>query len=215
MTNIIPKNIIQENKDTFCSLLRTITRDGANIERLINKLEGSDFFYAPASTKYHNCIQGGLCDHSLNVYYNLKSIVKNKHLEEVIPEDSILICGLLHDMSKMNVYERSVRNKKVYHEMGKKYDNLGNFDWVAEESYKMIDVQDRFLYGNHEETSEYMIRQYIPLKLEESVAILTHHGSLSYDCVPIESVSLKYERYPLACLLHIADMISTYIDEYR
>jgi len=215
MSTMIPENVIETNKETFCTFLRQIRRDGARIDDLIKKLENSDFFYAPASTKYHNCIRGGLCDHSLNVYYNLRSLVKNKHLEDKISEESILICGLLHDMSKMNIYEESVRNKKVYSAYGKKYDELGNFDWVSEKSYQMKDIKDRFVYGNHEETSEYMVRTYIPLKLEESVAILTHHGSLSHDCVPIESVSQKYEKYPLACLLHIADMISTYVDEDR
>lgn len=215
MSTMIPENVIETNKETFCTFLRQIRRDGARIDELIKKLENSDFFYAPASTKYHNSVKGGLCDHSLNVYYNLRSLVKNKHLESFISEETILICGLLHDISKINVYEESIRNKKVYHELGKKYDNLGNFDWVSEKTYQMKDVKDRFIYGNHEETSEYMIRKYIPLKLEESVAILTHHGSLSYDSVSIESVSQKYERYPLACLLHVADMISTYIDEDR
>ena len=215
MSTMIPENVIETNKETFCTFLRQIRRDGAKIDDLIKKLESSDFFYAPASTKYHNSVKGGLCDHSLNVYYNLRSLVKNKHLESFISEETILICGLLHDISKINVYEESIRNKKVYHELGKKYDNLGNFDWVSEKTYQMKDIKDRFIYGNHEETSEYMIRKYIPLKLEESVAILTHHGSLSYDSVSIESVSQKYERYPLACLLHVADMISTYIDEDR
>lgn len=215
MSTTIPENVIETNKETFCTFLKQIRRDGARIDDLIKKLENSDFFYAPASTKYHNSVRGGLCDHSLNVYYNLRSLVKNKHLESVISEETILICGLLHDISKINVYEESIRNKKVYHELGKKYDNLGNFDWVSEKTYQMKDIKDRFIYGNHEETSEYMIRKYIPLKLEESVAILTHHGSLSYDSVSIESVSQKYERYPLACLLHVADMISTYIDEDR
>ena len=143
----------------------------------------------------------------------LKSLVKNKHLEEIIDEESIVICALLHDMSKMNFYEKTFKNVKVYSEYGSKRDEGGTFDWVAQQSYKTVDVEKRFLYGNHEETSEFMIRQYIPLKLEESVAILNHHFSMSYDCVPIESVSLKHERYPLACLLHVADMISTYIDE--
>ena len=213
MSMIIPKEVIKTNKETFCNLLRQVKRDNAHIEELIAKLEGSDFFYAPASTKYHNSIEGGLVDHSLNVYYNLKSLVKNKHLEDKIPEESIIICGLLHDMSKMNFYEKTYRNKKVYSEYGTKHDELGNFDWVSEESYKTIDIENRFVYGNHEETSEFMIRKYIPLRLEESVAILSHHSSLNYDCAPIESVAPRYERYPLACLLHVADMISTYIDE--
>ena len=165
MSTMIPENVIETNKETFCTLLRQIRRDGAKIDDLIKKLESSDFFYAPASTKYHNSVKGGLCDHSLNVYYNLRSLVKNKHLESFISEETILICGLLHDISKINVYEESIRNKKVYHELGKKYDNLGNFDWVSEKTYQMKDIKDRFIYGNHEETSEYMIRKYIPLKL--------------------------------------------------
>ncbi len=206
-------NILEENKHTFCSILYDVKRDNARIDELILKLEGSDFFYAPASTKYHNSYEGGLCDHSLNVYYNLKSLVRNKHLEDRISEDSIIICGLLHDISKMNLYEKSIKNEKVYSEYGTKHDNMGNFDWVAKETYKIKDVHDRFLYGNHEETSEYMVRTYIPLKLEESIAILNHHGSTSYDCVPIESVAPKFEKYPLAALLHVADMISTYVDE--
>ena len=205
--------IIAKNKEDFCTILRTVNREGADIERLISKLEKSDFFEAPASTKYHNSVEGGLVDHCLNVYYNLQSLVKNKHLQDVISEESIVICGLLHDMSKMNLYEKSVRNVKKYSDYGKKKDEMGTYDWVAEPSYKTVDVENRFLYGNHEETSEFMIRQYIPLKLEESVAILNHHFSLSYDSVPIASVALKYERYPLCCLLHVADMISTYVDE--
>ena len=213
MSTMIPENVIETNKETFCTFLRQIRRDGARIDDLIKKLENSDFFYAPASTKYHDSVKGGLCDHSLNVYYNLRSLVRNKHLEDKIPEDSIIICGLLHDMSKMNIYEKSIRNEKVYSEYGTKHDNMGNFDWVAKETYKMKDAQNRFLYGNHEETAEYMVRTYIPLKLEESIAILNHHGSTSYDCVPIESVAPKFEKYPLAALLHVADMISIYVDE--
>ena len=210
---LITKEVMEDNAKTFCELLRKVTRKDANIEGLIAKLQSTDFFTAPASTKYHNSIEGGLCDHSLNVYYNLKSLVKNKHLEDIISEDSILICGLLHDISKMNYYEKTTRNKKVYSEYGTKHDNMGNFDWVAEESYKVIDTESRFLYGNHEETSEYMIRCYVPLKLEESVAILNHEGGMWNDCVKPEVVACKYDRYPLACLLHTADLISLYVDE--
>lgn len=206
---------LENNKNTFCQILSSIERKEVNIKGLIEKLESSGFFTAPASTKYHDSIDGGLCDHSLNVYYNLRSLVKNKHLEDIIDNDSIIICGLLHDMSKMNIYEKYFKNVKKYSEYGTKHDNGGNFDWEVEESYKVVDAEDRFLYGNHEETSEYMIRHYIPLKLEESVAILTHHGGTNYDSVPKESVFARYERYPLATLLHVADMISMFVDERK
>lgn len=204
---------IESNKNTFIELLNKVTRKGANIEGLISKLENSDFFIAPASTKWHNAVKGGLVDHSLNVYYNLKSLVKNKHLEEQISEESIIICGLLHDLSKMNFYEPSIRNVKVYSDNGSKYDNLGRFDWVAEETYQIVNDKKRFQYGNHEENSEFMIRCFIPLTLEESIAILHHHGGKGFDSTP-QNISYITSVNPLLALLHAADYISTFVDEY-
>ena len=203
---------ISVNKEKICTLLKSINRDGADIEGLLNKLETSDYYTAPASTKFHNCCLGGLADHSLNVYYNLMRLVENKHLENIIPEESIIICGLLHDMSKINYYEKSIRNKKVYRENGSKWDELGRYDWISEECWTVIPEKDRFIYGNHEETSEFMIRQFIPLKVAESVAILNHHAGKGHDSSGI-NISGLYHRYPLANLLHVADMIATYTDE--
>ena len=208
----ISKNDQESNKEKICTLLRNITRDGANVDGLITKLEETDYFTAPASTRFHNCCVGGLADHSLNVYYNLKRLVENKHLEDIISEESIIICGLLHDMSKINYYEKGVRNKKVYSSSGSKWDELGRYDWVSEESWNVIPEKDRFIYGNHEETSEFMVRQFIPLKISESVAILNHHAGKGNDSSGI-NVSGLYHRYPLANLLHVADMIATYTDE--
>ena len=199
-----------ENK--ICALLRKIDRPGADIEGLIKKLKDTDYFTAPASTKFHNCFIGGLADHSLNVYYNLKRLVENKHLEDVIPEESIIICGLLHDISKINYYERGVRNKKIYSEAGSKWDELGRYDWVSEESWNIISDKKRFIYGSHEENAEFMVRQFIPLKVAESAAILNHHAGIGYDSTNT-NISSIYNRYPLANLLHVADMIATFTDE--
>lgn len=200
-------------KKDFINLLREIKRPNSNIEGLIQKLESSDFFSAPASTKYHNSYIGGLVEHSLNVYYNLYSLVELKGLLSYIDPDSIIICGLLHDISKMNFYELTSRNEKVYHENGTKFDSLGKFDWQSTLSFKVKDVTERFTYGNHEETSEFMIRTFIPLKVSESVAILNHHGGMGYDSIPIETISDKYNKYVLASLLHMADFMAAYVDE--
>ena len=208
----LSEEAILENKKVIIELLRQGVKRECNLEGLISKLESSDFFEAPASTRWHNAIPGGLADHSLNVYYNLKSLVRNKHLEEDIPEESIIICGLLHDMSKINIYERSIRNKKVYSDSGSKSDNLGRFDWVSEQSYVTKNDKERFQYGNHEETSEYMIRRYIPLTLEESIAILHHHGGKGFDSSQ-QNISYMMSIHPLLTLLHCADMISTFVDE--
>lgn len=204
------------NKQEFIELISGINRDNADIEKLIRQLEKLDFFEAPASAKYHNACKGGLCDHSLNVYYNLKHLLSYKQglPEECYNEDSIRIVSLLHDISKMNMYELSSRNKKVYCENGSKSDNLGTFEWVSELSYKKKDDTELLTYGNHEMTSEYMVRQFIPLTIQESVAILHHMGAMHYDCAQ-DNISVVFTKYPLSLLLHQADMLATYIDEVR
>lgn len=203
---------IESNKKTIIELLNKIDREGANIPELIDWLSMSDFFIAPASTKWHNAVKGGLADHSLNVYYNLMSLVKNKHYDEDISEETIIICGLLHDVAKIDCYEQTVRNKKVYSESGSKFDNLGRFDWVSEMSYAMKNEKERFQYGNHEETSEFLIRHFIPLTVEESIAILHHHGGKGFDSTN-QNISYLMSGNPLLTLLHAADMISTFVDE--
>lgn len=214
MINKYAKEVIQNNKLVFISLLREIKRPDCNIDGLINKLEHSDFFEAPASAKYHNAYIGGLVEHSLNVYHNLKNLIELKGLKQYFDEDSIIICGLLHDMAKMNYYEVTMRNEKVYREDGNKYDELGRFDWVSTPSFRTRKPEDRFIYGNHEETSQFMVSRYIPLTVEESVAILNHHCGMSYDCIKEGAgLSDKLIKYPLTTLLHLADMLATYVDE--
>ena len=207
------EEVLLTNKQEFIDLLHKIKRPNANIEGLIKKLEGSDFFIAPASTKYHNAFKGGLVEHCLNVYYNLLNLVDMKGLKGEISEESIIICGLLHDLSKMNFYDYYYKNEKVYRPDGSKQDSLGRFDWEPVRTYKIRDAKDRFIFGNHEETSEFMIKTYIPLSVAESVAILNHHGGMGYDSIPINTISDKYNRYPLSSLLHMADFLATYIDE--
>ena len=168
---------IEKNKQDFIGLIRSINRDGFDSQRLIDKLESSDFFTAPASTKYHSAVEGGLCKHSLNVYYNLMQLVEMKYPDETIVDketsevkivktnpwtsDNLKIVGLLHDISKINCYELTYSNKKVYHENGTKKDNGGLYDWVTVSSYKTKEPNNRFIFGNHEMTSEFIIGNFI------------------------------------------------------
>ena len=232
---------IQKNREEFIKILSNAIdkREGANAEALIKKLDKNEFFTAPASTRYHNSFKGGLCEHCLNVYYNAMSIAKNKHIlaiheqfpivdsegketgeyedrvvEGYIEADSIAIVSLLHDMSKIGYYRVAYKNKKVYCEHGTKRDKGGRFDWVAIEGYETVPQEERFLYGSHEETAEFMVRQFIPLTYDESIAILHHHFGMSFDSIKdIGTVANLYNRYQLASLLHVADTVSTYIDE--
>ena len=194
----------------FCELLRSTEREG--IESLIDYLDTkTDFKEAPASTKYHGAKEGGLLEHSLLVYDLMNDMVRSSGAD--ISEDSIKICALLHDISKVNLYEKTVFNKKVYNPKGSKSDGGGRFDWVSTEGYKLVDPENRFVYSNHETNSEFIIRQFIPLHIEESVAVLHHHCSLNYDSISKEVISDIYNRYPIAVFLHSADMIAAFYNK--
>lgn len=207
---MIPSDIIEENKNQFIELISGIERGGFLKEQLISFLENSDFFTAPASTKYHGSYPGGLCEHCLDTYKELK-MLSEKFPQFFYTEDTIRIVSLLHDISKINLYKKDIHNKKVYHESGSKSDNLGRFDWVSEQVY-IIDKEHRFIYGNHEQTSEFIVRQYVPLMVEESVALLNHHGGTAYDSTPV-NISEIFNNYPLSLLLHNADMLASYLDQ--
>lgn len=203
---------LADNRSRFTTLLKSITRVGANIDGLIDWLDSSDFYHAPASSRYHSAYEGGLCAHSLNVYDNLKLLNTQKNLG--IGEEAMKVAALLHDISKTNYYKKDVRNKKVYCETGSRTDAGGKYDWVAEPCYTIVDEDDRICYGSHEVTSEFMARCYIPLTMEESVAILHHMGGMAVDSAK-DNISKVYALYPLAHALHLADMMATYIDENR
>lgn len=198
------------NWERFTELLRSTNREG--VEAIIDYLDTkTDFKTAPASTKYHGAKEGGLLEHSLLVYDHMNNIVKSTSAN--IADDSIKICALLHDISKVNLYEKTTFNKKVYSKDGSKWDSGGHFDWVAVDGYKTVDYENKFIYSNHEATSEFIIRQFIPLHIEESVAILHHHGSLGWDSIPTEAISDIYNKYPIAMFLHTADMIAAFYNK--
>ena len=97
-------------KEQFLDLLRSTNREG--IEELINFLEKTDFFTAPASTRFHGNHEGGLLEHSLKVYEILKHKVQNCIIPIEIGEDSIILIALLHDLCKANFYKIDYRNAK-------------------------------------------------------------------------------------------------------
>lgn len=211
---MLTQDQILMNKQEFIGLIESIKRNGADIAKLVNKLQHSDFFYAPASTKYHAAYEGGLCEHSLNVYHQLKRLVNT--IPGLDPycydEDSLKIISLLHDISKMNIYEKTSKNVKVYCDEvdAQKRDEMGWFKWVSEPGWKTKDK--KFAYGSHEMNSEYIIRQFIPLTIDESVAVLHHMGGMNYDSAQ-DNLAEIYTQYQLSMLLHFADMLATYIDE--
>lgn len=200
---------IEENKKLFLDLVGSIERDGIN--ELVAFLEKSDFFTAPASTRFHCSLPGGLALHSLNVYHMFEHKCKSEPFKSILgdmPEDSRKIITLLHDVCKTYMYEIDYRNKKIYSDTGSKRDEKGRFDWAAVEYYT---INDRVPYG-HGEKSVMMIEEYIKLQPFERYDIRWHMG-FSEPKENWNTLGTAIEKYPVILALHQSDLEATYLLE--
>ncbi len=190
-------------KEEFIEIYQKyIHRDGA--KEFLDYLTGknSDFFTAPASTRFHGNYSGGLVDHSIHVFYCLKDYLQRTRVKDIYgmdySDESIAIVALLHDVCKINVYKESFRNKKV------------NGEWVQVPFYEF---EDKMPYG-HGEKSVYMITPFMKLSREEAFAIRYHMGFSNEDSP--KNVGYTFEHFPLAFALSTADMEATYFcDEQK
>lgn len=196
-----------ENIQRFEQLLMATNRAG--IENLLEFIRKSDFYTAPASTKFHMSCEGGLLQHSLNVYDALVAKVENNPIwKKEFNSASLAITALLHDLCKTYFYVSEVKNRKVYKENGSKMDSNGRYDW---ESYMGYTIEDQFPYG-HGEKSVMMTEQFIRLTAEERYAIRWHMG-FSEPKENWNYLGKTYEKYPLALALSEADLEATYLLE--
>ena len=182
-------------QEEFCEIFREhITREGA--DRLLTWLTTTDFFTAPASTRYHCACEFGLVMHSLNVYH----VLRQKYFEEGDSEESFALCGLLHDVCKAQFYKVSTRNVK----------NEETGVWEKQPYYS---IDDAFPYG-HGEKSVFLIERFVRLKTAEAMAIRWHMGGFD-EAVKGGSFSssVAFDRYPLAVKLHLSDLEATYLME--
>ena len=188
-------------KEKFIEIYKEhITREGADnlLEYLLS--QSSDFFIAPASTRYHGAHRGGLVVHSLNVYeclvdYMMRDRVKNTYKIHA-DHQSIAIVALLHDLCKINCYKLGSRNVKD--ENGK---------WQSVPTYEF---DDQLPYG-HGEKSVYIITGFMKLSREEAFAIRYHMGFSGIE--DRRNVGDTFEKFPLSFALSTADMEATYFLE--
>lgn len=179
-----------DNKELIIKLLKETERPG--IDKLISYLKSTDYFAAPASSKYHLCEEGGLAKHSLNVYFNLLKMAENKY-----SEDSLKIVALLHDICKINTYKKSTKN--IQNKNGK---------WEPIQTY----VVDNELPLGHGEKSVILIQKFIELTEEEILAIRWHMGGFEPK-ENLKYVSQAFSKCNIAVLLNLADLKATYLDE--
>lgn len=189
------------NKERFIDIYQSkIKREGA--KELLDFLcsEHCDFFTAPASTRYHGAYEGGLLEHSLNVYDSLCDLLARPRVKEQYgisySEESIAIVALLHDLCKVNFYKTSFRNAK---------DETGH--WVSVPYYT---IEDNLPYG-HGEKSVYIVSGYMRLTRDEAFAIRYHMGFSGPE--DANQIGRALEMFPLAAMLFMADMEASYFVE--
>ena len=183
-------------KEEFIQIYQeNIKREGS--AELLEWLQKTDFFTAPASTKFHGACEQGLVMHSISVFKTLGE----KHFEpETDNMESFAICALLHDLCKAEFYKVSTRNVKN--------DETGKWEKVP-----YYAVEDKFPFG-HGEKSVFLIERFVRLKPAEAVAIRWHMGGFDEAARGGSfAISVAYEKYPLAIKLHLADLESTYLRE--
>lgn len=183
-------------KQKFIEYYQTnIHREGA--DRLLEWLQTTDFFTAPASTRYHCACPAGLVMHSINVY----EVMMEKHFDpETDSAESFALCALLHDVCKAQFYKVSSRNVK----------NERTGQWEKVPYYV---IEDAFPYG-HGEKSVFLIERFVRLKPAEATAIRWHMGGFDDAARGGNfSISVAYDKYPIAVKLHLADLEATYLRE--
>lgn len=178
--------------EEFKTLLNGINREG--MDNLINFIEKTDFYTAPASTRFHGNYEGGLLEHSMKVYEILKYKVENSIMEVEVSDDTLKIVALLHDICKVNYYKVDYRNAK---------NEAGVWEKVP---YYTVD--DTIPYG-HGEKSVMMLTEYMKLTSEEKYAIRWHMGFTEPKEL-YNTIGAAYKKYPLALLMHEADLEATY-----
>lgn len=187
------------NIDRFNDIFKSVGREGK--DELLLWLENSDFFEAPASSRYHGNYEGGLLQHSLNVYDLLKKEVEYHGFCDEYPDETIAITALMHDICKINFYKKGFRNVK--NEDGR---------WVQKE---VFEIDEKFPCG-HGEKSVIILQNFIKLTTDEIWAIRAHMGGFDSSVKGGDYFIGKiFEKCPLALLLHIADTKATYLLEKK
>lgn len=202
------ESTLQDNKERFVELLKSTQREG--VEYVIEDLESLGFFEAPASSTQHLNYDGGLVEHSLNVYdmaVMLKEqiIARRPDLEKLLPTESIIIASLLHDVCKADIYRKVMRRRK---------DAIGTY-----EEYQAYEVDYSNLPIGHGEKSVIMIlRSGMYLEDDEVIAIRWHMSAWDLPFQSFElskSLNVARDKSPLCSLIHTADTLAANLLERK
>ncbi len=197
-----PTSWTQEEKKNFVEAkLSSINRKG--MDKVLEYLRNSDFYYAPSSSKYHSNYQGGLLDHSilvLSVAMELReAMIKMKpELEVRLSVENVIVSALLHDVCKISFYKPKNKWKKDE-----------NDNWIT---YLGYDIEDTFPIGHGEKSV--ILLQWLGLELtaDEMLAIRYHMGlwsnSIDYGD-PNRTYFRAVSMCPLLTIIQNADFMTS------
>lgn len=196
----------EKNKDEIIKLLKGTKRE--YIEDVIDELCENGFFEAPASTRFHLNMEGGLAQHSLNVckmgiMLRKQLLQEDPELTELLPEDSVIIVSLLHDVCKSDIYKKCLKKRK---------NNFGQ--WEEVEGYE-VDYKN-FPLGHGEKSVIMVLRMGFNLTDEEIMAMRWHMSAwdLAFQSPDIKgNYNKAKEICPLCALLQCADNLAANILE--
>lgn len=189
----------ERNRDNRAEFTRLLKEQTDVPDGFLTYLDTTDFFKAPASTKYHDNHEGGLLQHSLNVYEKLTQL--NYQFLMGFSDSSVIKTSLLHDVCKIGFYKREHRNVRL--EDGR---------WIRKEVWI---VEDQLPLGHGEKSVAVLLQNGVPLTEEEMLAIRWH--MLSFDDSSSsygggQALSNAMNKSKLVSALHIADLMSTWLN---
>jgi len=189
----------KQHKEDFMDILTsttTIKEEAPKLLEFLNDKNQSDFWEAPASTRYHEAYEGGLVEHSLKVYAKLSLL--NYHHFLNLEDETIAKTALFHDLCKVNFYRKTHRNKRM--EDGR---------WQRIETYE---VDDGFPFGHGERSVFLLVQHGVRLSDEEALAIRWHMGGWGANGFQEEqALAGAMNKHKLVTALHIADMMAVWL----
>lgn len=183
--------MLDEMKARFIKLLMSTGIKGIN--NLIGELENGGFFTAPASSAHHLCKEGGLLEHSLNVYDVACELHKTSLGYEFNDREDLIIACLLHDVGKMGAFGQPNYIENIL--------KSGNRSEAKPYISNKLGLQ-------HQDISIMTVSKYIDLTEDQAIAIKYHNGLYTPDGRDING-----KETPLYLIVHFADMWASRVVE--
>lgn len=193
----------EEKRKGFLDTYKLLYKSREGMEDMLGWMEAVGFLDAPASTRFHGSYPGGLADHSNTVYLRLLCLREMLSLSQKIRDDTLFVCGYLHDLCKLEFYQSAKKAMK----------NPDTGKWEDVEAFV---INEQFPMG-HGEKSAYIAAHFLTLAAQEALAIRWHMGG--YRDGELRSLIEVWKKArdtwnePLILMTHMADSIATYVDE--